>query len=118
MTCQTKASAIFQRALLLSLLLACSCVTDTAGTLELGIKSSPGDTTILVGQSFVPSVALSGCGGRKQLSDTFAWSSSDANILAVDAATGRTTGKAIGTARLSVKGKTYGAITEMAITVR
>lgn len=89
-----------------------------ACTSELRVVSSPGDTTVSVGASFTASVKLSSCGGAVQLSDTFAWRSSDLSIVSVGATSGVVTARASGQANLYATGLTYGPVGFIRVTVR
>lgn len=103
--------------LITAVLFSCSQVEQVC-TDELTVRWSPHDTTVSVGQSFVPSVRLTTCGGRQELTDTFTWNSSDPLILEVEPATGRATAKNAGSAVMSVTGEKYGLLIGVSVTVR
>lgn len=86
-------------------------------TLELRISLAPEDTSMVVGASFQARVALSSCGGRKRLSDTFTWSSLDPNVVQVTASTGRVTAVGIGETTVNVVGARYGAVGRIRVAV-
>ena len=91
-------------------LASCSDSVGTDCTLELRVQYQPPDTTIIVGQSFTASVALSSCGGREKLSDNFAWHAQDSAVVVVDAVAGRVTGRAPGETRVDATGAYYGPV--------
>jgi hypothetical protein len=86
-------------------------------TMELVPVYTPSTKTLVVGESFTPSLVLLGCGGHLTYSDTFQWSASDSTILRVDATTGTTTGLRSGAARLFAHGTRFGSVGSMGITV-
>ena len=113
------ASVVTLAGLALVATLACNSPTEVrVCTDELRVAWSPGDTTLLIGQSFVPSVTISTCGGRQQLSDVLTWGTSDSSVLRFERTTGRAIGRAAGTASLFVSGERYGSLAEIAVTVR
>jgi hypothetical protein len=71
-----------------------------------------------VGQSFVSNIALSSCGGRQKVEDTFTWTVSDPTVLEVEAATGLVKARAVGDARVSIRGAIYGGVGALTVTVR
>lgn len=85
--------------------------------MELRVNQSPGDTTVSVGASFTASVKLSGCGGRKQLSDTFTWHSSDSSIVSVGTTSGVVAARAAGQADVNATGAEYGSVGHFRVTV-
>jgi hypothetical protein len=100
-------------------LVACDGLTGADCTLELGIDLRPrGEQQLAVGASFTGSVALSSCGGRERLSDTFAWSGRDTLVVRVEAATGRVTGRAPGSTFVDVRGTRYGPLGTIPVVVR
>jgi hypothetical protein len=77
-------------------------------TLELGIDLRPqGEQRLAVGASFTGTVALSSCGGRQRVRDTFVWSGRDTLVVQVDAGTGRVTGRSPGSTLVEVRGTRY-----------
>lgn len=90
----------------------------TACTRELRIALAPRDTTIAVGESFLATVALSSCGGREHVTDTFTWTTRDPAVAEVDPTTGRVTGRAPGTTAVEVSGAHYGRLGALGVTVR
>jgi uncharacterized protein YjdB len=86
-------------------------------TMELVAVYTPSTKTLIVGESFTPSLVLFGCGGHLTYSDTFQWSASDSTIVRVDAMTGTTTGLRSGAARIFAHGTRFGSVGSMGITV-
>ena len=99
-------------------LLACAGALPTECPDDLQITLAPPAPTIAVGESFTPAVALHGCAGTRRLADTFTWAARDTAVARVDAATGRTTGRAPGETVVVPTGARYGAIGEIRVTVR
>lgn len=87
-------------------------------TAELRVRTTPGDTIIRVGETFMPAVQMFSCGGHVQLSDTFTWRSRDPGMVQVDAATGRAVGLAPGETSIEVTGRTYGTFEVTRVRVR
>jgi len=87
-------------------------------TLELRVALVPGDTAVAVGESFTPAVALSSCGGREWLADTFTWVAREPTVAEVDATTGQVTGLAPGVTDVEVSGARYGHLGAVSVTVR
>lgn len=86
---------------------------------NIQVSISPPLDAIRVGQStFPPRVGLVGCGGTQPLGDTYTWRSSDATIIRVDANTGVATGLRAGVAEALLKGKRYGELGSITITVQ
>jgi hypothetical protein len=90
----------------------------TACTDELHIHLAPRDTAVPVGAAYQASVALSSCGGRKKVSDTFVWTAVDPTIVRVNASTGRVTALAVGETHVAVEGDYYGRLGSIRVTVR
>ena len=91
----------------------------TACTDELRTDLQPrGEQQIAVGTGFTATIALSTCGGRERLHDTFTWSARDTLVVRVDAATGRVTGRAPGSTAVEVRGARYGAVGTIPVAVR
>jgi len=94
-------------------------VLGTACTDELRTDLQPrGEQQIAVGTGFTATVALSTCGGRERLSDTFTWAARDTLVVRVDVATGRVTGRAPGSTAVDVRGARYGPVGTIPVTVR
>lgn len=91
-------------------LVACDDSLGGFCTAELRVHLVPADTTIAVSQAFTASVALSTCGGRQQLSDTFTWRSQDVAVVSVDSTTGRVTGRGPGETWVQATGQRYGLV--------
>lgn len=86
---------------------------------ELRVAIQPrGEQQIAVGAAFTASAALSTCGGSKPVSDTFTWSARDTLVVRVEPATGRVTGRSLGSTAVDVRGTRYGAIGTVPVTVR
>jgi hypothetical protein len=96
----------------------CSSPTATACTDEVLVRPVPGDTTLSVGQQFTAHVFLSTCGGTRQLTDSFTWTSQDSTVARVDRFTGVAIGVASGRTRLLATGTAYGQVGGSSITVR
>ena len=100
---------------------ACTEIPGSPGgrvcTRELRIHFTPPDTSILVGQAFGASVALSSCGGAELLSDVITWHSDDPKIATVNALTGRVVGRGSGQTRVTATGQTYGAVGGIEVSV-
>ena len=89
-------------------------------TLELRTALTPRDTVIPVAASFSASIALSTCGGRKQLEDTFTWHTSDTGVVRISAggaATATVSGRAPGVADIEVIGARYGSVGRVQVRV-
>ena len=84
---------------------------------ELRVLLAPRDTTMVVGASLQARVSLSTCGGSERLSDTFTWSSLDANVVHVIASTGRVTAVGVGETTVRVVGARYGGVGGIRIAV-
>lgn len=94
-------------------------VLGTTCTDELRTDLQPrGEQQITVGTGFTATIALSTCGGRERLSDTFTWAARDTLVVRVDPATGRVTGRAPGSTSVDVRGARYGAVGTIPVTVR
>ena len=91
-----------------------------ACTLELRTALTPRDTVVPIGASFNTSIALSTCGGRKQLADTFTWRTSDTAVVRVSpngVATASVSARARGHADIEVIGASYGSVGLVRVTV-
>jgi hypothetical protein len=105
------------RIVLLAILLAGTACNQLDGCpADLGVKLTPRDTTIGVGDQFQAQLTLLLCGG-KTASDSLTWTSSDIDIAVVGAHTGIVIGVRPGTAFISVSGKLYGNLDEIQLTV-
>src|SRR5467141_893324 len=87
-------------------------------TAELGIRFSPADTTVQVGQSFEASVQLLSCGGKEQLTDVITWQAEDPGIATVDGRSGRVVAQGVGATRILASGQRYGSIGGLRVTVQ
>lgn len=88
-----------------------------ACTDELRVRLTPQDTTVTAGNAFSATVALSSCGGKQELEDSFTFQSSDVGVAAVDAASGRVTAIGSGHAEINVVGERYGPVGRILVTV-
>lgn len=89
-------------------------------TRELGASLTPRDTVISVGANFSASIALSTCGGRQQLEDTFTWRTADTVVVRVSAsgvATASVLARTPGHADIEVVGAHYGSVGRVRVTV-
>ena len=86
-------------------------------TMELRINLTPTERTLIIGESFTPSIKLSTCGGRLQVEDTFRWRANDTTVVRVDSVSGMTTGKRAGTTFVLVKGTRHGNLGIIPVTV-
>jgi hypothetical protein len=73
-------------------------VLPLACTDELGLRFSPPNPTIAVGQSFNASLELSTCGGRERWRPAVVWRTDDTLLVVVESNTGRVTARAVGDA--------------------
>jgi hypothetical protein len=92
-------------------------VTCTA-ELRMRYSPSPPDTTLRVGESFVPSLELYTCGGLVRVNETLTWRARDPRILHVDSATGRTWALAPGETWIDVTGTVHRRLEGFHVTVR
>jgi hypothetical protein len=90
---------------------------NTGCDADLRIRLTPVEQTLVVGQSFTPSIALRGCGGTEPLSDVITWIAQDTTIVRIDSQSGRTLALRSGETVLLATGRTYGAVGEVAVTV-
>lgn len=86
-------------------------------TAELRVEITPQAQTLTIGESFTPTVRLSGCGGRLTLNDTLRWSADDPTVIRVDSTTGLTTGLQAGRSSVYAYGLRYGAVAVVPVTV-
>jgi hypothetical protein len=86
-------------------------------TAELRVEITPGAQTLAVGESFTPTVKLTGCGGRLTLSDTVRWSAADSSVARVDAVSARTTGVRAGQTTVYARWDRYGLVAGVPVTV-
>ncbi|HEX6746471.1 MAG TPA: Ig-like domain-containing protein [Longimicrobium sp.] len=74
----------------------------TACTMELRVDISPAQKSIHVGDSFQAKAEGVSCGGRDRFPyEGVTWSTSDTGVIQLDAATGRITGLAAGSATVT-----------------
>jgi len=98
---------------------ACEIFSPRACTLELAVSIQPGSALNLqVGQRITPNVALSSCGGREELDDTFTWVSSAPTVAPVNATSGEIVALEPGTAQIDVTGAKYGRVAAISVTVQ
>lgn len=86
--------------------------------MELVPVYTPSTKTLVVGESFTPSLVLFGCGGHLTYSDAFQWSAIDSTIIRVDSLSGTTTGLRPGLALVLATGTRFGPLGWMSVTVR
>ena len=89
---------------------ALGCRESTICPEDLQVRVTPVERTIAVGESFTPSAQAFGCGGTRRLSDTWTWDTEDTEVVTVDPPSGRTTGRAPGTACVRARGEKYGVL--------
>jgi hypothetical protein len=88
-----------------------------ACTEELRVRLTPQDTAVAEGSAFSATAALSSCGGKQELEDSFTFQSSDVSVAAVDSASGRVTAIGSGRADINVVGERYGPVGRILVTV-
>jgi hypothetical protein len=95
-----------------------SCI-DIAGGCDasLGVRTTPASAQLAVGQSVTPSVHLTGCGGRKTLTDTFSWAAEDSTVVRVDSTSGRITARQPGSTIVNAIGRMYGRVAAIPVSV-
>jgi hypothetical protein len=98
-------------------LVSCNLIA-TGCDADLQIRVSPTSRAIIVGETFIASMELYGCGGEKRLSDTIWWQSADSSVAAVDSASGRVQGRAPGATRVEAQSSYYGARGVVDVVVR
>lgn len=86
--------------------------------LRMRYTPSPPDTTLRVGESFVPSLELYTCGGLVRVNETLTWRARDPRILQVDSATGRARALAPGETWIDVTGTVHRRLEGFHVTVR
>ena len=85
------------------------------------IVVAPGVVIVSVGESFTPNGSDSWCDGGRQAHGSPDWSLSqatDANVIALDATTGRITGRRSGVATVVARSSHTGATSTILVTVR
>jgi hypothetical protein len=75
---------------------ACDPLFFAGCTDELGMRTEPADPVVDPGESFVATIELTTCGGRKQWRPTVLWRALDTTVVRVDSLTGRVTARASG----------------------
>jgi hypothetical protein len=95
-----------------ALAVACAC------TQELRIQFTPAETTLVVGQSFTPSVALSTCGGAERVTGVFTWQVENNAVASIDRASGRVTARAPGETAVLATGARYGRLGGLRLVVK
>ena len=91
-----------------------SCGCDTV----LGVTTVPQSVTLTVGQTVLATVSLTGCGGRRELVDTFEWVADDTAVVSVEMTSGLITARQPGSTIVAAIGQRYGRVTEIPVTVR
>jgi hypothetical protein len=69
------------------------CESFGVCTDELTFRINQTHVTISVGESFTPLVSAETCGGTRDVAVNIRWSTADSTVAAIDAQTGRTTGR-------------------------
>ena len=109
-------------ALLLFVVSGCVIVGDpTCSDGGASIVVAPGIVVVSVGESFTPNGRDSWCDGGHQSYGSPNWSlsqASDADVIALDAATGRITGRRSGTATVVARSAHSDATSTIVVTVR
>lgn len=85
------------------------------------IVVAPGVVVVSVGESFTPNGSDSWCDGGHQSYGSPSWSlsrPSDSDVIALDAATGRITGRRSGVATVVARSEHTGATSTIVVTVR
>ena len=82
----------------------------TVCTAELRVRTTPTSIQLSVGETVTVSVALSTCGGKQKLSDTFVWSADDTAIVRVDSSLARVTARQAGSTIVVGTGRVYGRV--------
>ena len=109
-------------ALLVIVASGCVIVGDpTCGGGNASVIVAPGVVVVSVGESFMPNGSSSWCDGGHQEHGSPSWSlsqPSDANVIGLDAATGRITGLHAGIATVVARSDHGGAASTVLVTVR
>jgi hypothetical protein len=109
-------------ALLLVAVSGCVIVGDpTCSGGNASVIVAPGVVVVSVGESFTPNGSTSWCDGGHQAHGSPSWSlstASDANVIGLDAATGRIIGLRSGTATVVARSDHGGAASTVVVTVR
>ena len=109
-------------ALLLLVVSGCVIVGDpTCGGSGASVVVAPGVVVVSVGESFTPNGSASWCDGGHQAHGSPTWSlsqASDANVIGLDASTGRITGLRTGAATVVARSDHGGTASTVLVTVR
>jgi len=108
-------------ALLLFVASGCVIVGDPTCSGSASVVVAPGIVIVSVGESFTPNGTESWCDGGHQAHGSPSWSlsqSSDADVIALDASTGRITGRRAGIATVVARSEHTGATSRISVTVR
>jgi hypothetical protein len=95
----------------------CGLIT-TGCDADLGMRVSPTEKTLAVGESFTATLQFLGCGGTRSLRDVIIWSATDTAVVRVDSQSGLVTGRRAGQTQVIGSGKTYGTGAYIPVTVR
>lgn len=90
----------------------CGCKTVLRWRLD------PAQRTLVVGESFTPTMQFLGCGGTEPLNDVIVWHATDTTIVRVDSLSGRTTGRRVGATDVFPTGRLYGTAGAVRVVVR
>jgi len=86
-------------------------------TAELRVAFTPVEASLSVGESFVPTISLTTCGGQIAVTDVFSWVAQDNTVVSVDASTGATIALKAGTTFVVARGKESGPVASIPVTV-
>ncbi len=85
---------------------------------DLRMGTTPVTRTLRVGEAFTATASALGCGGTEQLQESWTWRADDAAVVTVDSLSGRITGRASGSARVTPTGRRYGPGVPVTVTVQ
>lgn len=109
-------------ALLAVVVSGCVIVGDpTCSGSSASVVVAPGVVVVAVGESFTPNGSDRWCDGGHQSYGSPSWSlsqASDADVIALDASTGRITGRRTGTATVIARSEHTGDTSSIIVTVR
>jgi hypothetical protein len=90
---------------------------EVSCTAELRYRFDPPAKTLVQGESFAPQVSLSTCGGLIAVTDVITWESLDSTVVRIDGAGQTATGIEPGTTHLQARGRHYGLVGGIPVTV-
>lgn len=100
------------------LMAAAGCESLSVCTDELTLRVNPTHITISVGESFTPSVAAETCGRSRSVRTDIRWSTANAAVAAIDAQSGRTTGRRPGLTAIEGDDQSRFGVAPLIVTVR